>query len=138
MSFITTVIQYFFSPLPDGPFRYMYFFIVLAAVSLIGGIALTVYLKKQKDDKIFRKLFRDLPGKLILIGVLEGLYVIMRWQRLPYLSMRILNDMLLVYVVYVVIHYAQLYLKVYPTEKKHHHEQIKKNQYLPRKNGKRR
>jgi len=138
MSIISNLILYFFSPLPEGPFRFMYFFIVLGAISLIGGIVLKVYLKKQKNDKIFKKLFRDLPGKLILIGILEGLYVLVRWQRLPYLSLRFLNYLVLAYVIYVVFHYVQLYIKVYPEDKKHREAQIKKNQYLPRKGGKNR
>jgi len=115
----------------------MYFFIGLAVVSLLASIALRIYLKKQKEDKIFKKLFRNLPGKLQLFAIMEGLYVLVRYERMPYLSMRFLNYCVLAYGLYLAIRYAQLYFKVYPAENKHHHEKLRLNKYLPRKGGKR-
>lgn len=133
MPSLLNIIQYFFDPLPVGPFKYMYFFIVLAALSLIASVALRFYLKKQKEDKIFKKLFKDLPGKIQLFAILEAAYVFVRFERMPYLSMRFLNYCVLAYGIYLAVHYAQLYFKVYPSEKKHREHQLKINKYLPRK-----
>lgn len=136
MSFILTILQYFFDPLPPGPFKFMYVFIALAGLCFLGAIGLKVFLKQQKEDKIFKKLFRDLPGKLLVIGTMEGLYVLVRYERMPYLSMRFINDLILAYALYVVVRYVQMYFKIYPAEKKHHEHQLKMNKYLPRKGGK--
>ena len=138
MAFLLTLLQYFFDPLPSGPYKYMYFFIGLAVVGVGASIALRIYLKKQKEDKIFKKLFRDLPGKLQIFGILEAIYVFARYERMPYVSMRFLNYLVLAYGIYVLTRYVQLYLKVYPAEKKHHQEQVKLNKYLPRKGNSRR
>lgn len=136
MSFLLSILQYFFEPLPVGPFKFMYFFIALAALSLIASIAFRFYLKKQKEDKIFRKLFKNLPGKMQFFAILEAAYILVRYERMPYLSMRFLNYCVLAYGIYLAVHYVQLYFKVYPAEKKHREHQLKINKYLPRKHKK--
>ena len=138
MSFLFNILEYFFKPLPTGIFKYTYLFLALAIISLLASIALRLYLKQQKDDKIFKKLFKDLPGKIQLFAIAEALYVAARYTRMPYLSIRFLHYMILAYGIYTAIRYGQLYLKIYPTEKKRHLEQLKMNQYVPRKGGKKR
>ncbi len=138
MPLFLNILEYFFDPLPPGQFKFVVVFIVIAAIGFVVSSALMFYLKQQKNDKIFKKLFRNLPGKLLTIAVMEGVYVIARYERMPYVSMRFLNYIVLAYGLYVVIHYAQLYLKVYPADKKHREHQLKKNKYLPRKNNKKR
>lgn len=136
MSLLLNAIQYLFEPLPVGPFKYMYVLIAVAAISLAASIALRIFLKRQKEDKILRKLFRGLPGKLQIFGLIEALYVLVRFERMPYLSMRFLNYVILAYGIFVVVNTAQLYFKIYPSEKRHHEQQLKLNKYLPRKGGK--
>ncbi len=138
MSFLSTVYQYFFASNPTGPFKFLYVFIAAVVLLVAGAIALKIFLKKHKEDKIFRKLFRDLPGKLFAIAFMEAIYVLVRFERMPYLSMRFLNYLIFAYAAYVAFHYAQLYFKVYPADKKHHEEQLKLNRYLPRKHKKKR
>jgi hypothetical protein len=136
MSVFTTIFTYLFDPLPAGPFRFIYAFVALVVLVLAAGITLKIMLKKWKEDKIFKKLFRDLPGKLFIIALLEGIYVLVRYERMAYLSMRFLNFLILAYVVYVGVYYANMYFKEYPAQKKHHEEQLKLNKYLPRKHHK--
>lgn len=133
MSFISNIFEYFFAPIPSGPFKYIYVLAAAAVLAVAGGIALKILIKRQKEDKMFKKLFRTLPGSLILFGLLESIYVLARFERMPYLSIRFLNYLILGYGLYLVVHYVQLYVKIYPVEKKHREEQLKKNKYLPRK-----
>lgn len=133
MSLFLNILQYFFDPLPSGPFKYMFVLIATAVLALALSIGLRIYIKKQKDDKIFRKLFRDFPGKMQIFAFSEAIYILVRYERMPYLSIRFLNYMVLAYGLYIVFRAAQLYLKVYPADKKHHTEQLKLNKYLPRK-----
>lgn len=133
MQILLDILQYFFEPLPSGQFKYLNALIIVAVVTMLISIALRIHLKKQKENKIFRKLFRDLPGKLQLFALSEGVYLLVRYERMPYLSMRVLNYMIWAYGIYTVFRAAQSYLKIYPSEKKHHDHQLKLNQYLPRK-----
>ena len=136
MSLVTTILTYFFSPIPSGKFKFMILLIVLAAAALLCSIALRFYLKQQKEDKIFRKLFRDLPGKLQLVAILEGIYIFARYEQMAFLSMRITNYIILGTGLYLIIRSAQTYFQVYPAEKKRHLEQLHLNKYLPRKGHK--
>lgn len=136
MSFLLNILKYFFEPLPVGPFKFIYVFIGLIVAAIIASIALKIYLKKQKEDKIFKKLFRSVPGKLQLYAFMEAIYVLVRYERMPYLSIRAFNYAIIAYGLYVLITSAQLYIKVYPAEKKHHEHQVNMNKYLPRKGGK--
>jgi len=138
MSVILNLLQYLFQPLPLGQFKFYYILVIIAVAALVASIALKLFLRKQKEDKIFKKLFRNLPGKLFTIAILEGLYVLVRFEEMPYVSIRFLNLVILIYAAYIVFHYGQIYYKIYPAEKKHHQEQIRLNRYLPRKNHKRR
>ena len=133
MSYLLSILTYFFEPLPSGPFKYMNILIAIAATCLVASIALRIYLKKQKEDKIFKKLFRVLPGQLLTFAIAEGIYILVRYERMPFLSMRFINYMILAYGLYAIVMSAQNYLKIYPAAKKHREHQVKMNQYLPRK-----
>jgi len=138
MSLLLDILKYLFNPIPLGNFKYIYFFLGLAVLALVASIVLRLYLKKNKEDKIFRKLFRGVPGKLQLLAFVEALYVLARYENMPYLSMRIVNYIILVYGLYLIIRNLQIFIKVYPAEKKRHHEQLEANKYLPRKHSNRR
>ncbi len=133
MNIINTIFTYFFDLLPAGRFEYMYVFIILASAILIISIALRLYLRKQKSDKIFRKLFRPLPGKLQTIGIALALYTGARYERMPFLSMRFLHYVIWAVAIYLLIKYSKIYFQIYPAEKKYHQKQLELNKYLPRK-----
>lgn len=133
MKIINTILTYFFEPLPGGRFEYMYLFIILALVIVIASIALRLYLRQKKEDKIFRKLFRTFPGKLQTIGIIFAIYVAARYERMPFLSMRFLNYIVLAVLLYLLIKYGKIYFQIYPAEKRHHQKQLELNKYLPRK-----
>lgn len=133
MENIFNFLSYLFEPFPSGPFKYMNGLIVLAIITFIASIFLRIYFKKRREEKILRKLFRNLPGKLQLFALCEGAYILVRYERMAYLSMRFLHYLILAYGVYTVFRAAQAYVNVYPEEKKHRDHQLKLNQYLPRK-----
>ena len=133
MDYLLSLLTYFFEPLPSAQFKYTNILIGLVVVCIVASFALRIYLKKQKEDKIFRKMFRNLPGQLLGFGLAEGLYLLVRYERMPYLSIRFLNYMILAYGLYVVVMNVKNYIKVYPSQKQHREKQVKLNQYLPRK-----
>lgn len=133
MAIITSFLQYFFDPLPAGPFRYMNIFLIFTGCLLGCSILLRVLLKKRKEDKVFRKYFRSLPGTLQTIAILEGIYILSRYENIPYLSMRFLNYILMATTLYFFVKNLQIYLKDYPNAQKHRAHQLELNAYLPRK-----
>lgn len=136
MSIILNILGYFFSPLPTGPFNYMWLLIAFTIIGFACSIFLRVVIKKKKDDKIFKKHFRSLPGKLQNLAICEAIYIFARSQKMPYLSMRFLNYIILGAALYIILKYLQLYFKDYPEIAKKHKEQLALNKYLPRKGGK--
>lgn len=133
MSLINLLLEYFFQPLPSGNFKYIWVWVGITILLAIGAISFAFYLKKQKDDKILKKYFKKLPYHLLILSICFGLYLLSRYERIPFLSMRILNYILLATTVYIFVKNIQIYLKDYPHAKKHREEQMKLNRYLPRK-----
>ena len=133
MNILFNFLQYFFEITPSTPFKYQVVTIIIAVLILGASIALRIYLKKTKEDKTFRKLFRSLPAKLQSIAICFGIYVVARYGNIPFLSMRVLNYLLIVLTFYVIIQNLRLYMKEYPEIQKRRLEQSKLNKYLPRK-----
>ena len=136
MHFIVSILQYFFAPLPPEPFQYKFIFLGIAGALLIASILTHLYLKKSKDDKILKKLFRTLPKKFLLLATCEALYVLFRYERMSFFSVRIINYIILAATLYVIIKNIRIYQKEYPKLKKEREEQMRLNQYLPRKKTK--
>lgn len=134
MSTIFTYLKYLFEPLPYGKFEYFWILLGIAIALFVISIIVRILLMKKKEDKIFRKHFRKLPGTLQTLALFEGLYVLLRSLRLPYFSMRILHYIILLVTLYVVIKYVKTFVQAYPQAKKLREEQLEKNRYLPRKN----
>jgi uncharacterized membrane protein SirB2 len=136
MSTFKTLLLYFFEPLPSGPFKYLIIISVIAAIFLIGSIGLRFIIRKKKEDKIFKKMFRSLPGKLLIIAIFLGIYLFSRYARIPFLSMRVLEYLILAIAAYLIIQNIRKYLLDYPKAKEKHLEKIESNKYLPRKKKK--
>jgi len=118
MQTLNSFILYFFLPVPGRTFQYYTFVGILIGILIILGIILKVYIKKNKDDKAFRKLFKNFPRKLWIIAVLFGLYLIARYNYVPMLSMRLFFYIILVLTGYLFYQIINAYLKTYPELKK--------------------
>lgn len=136
MSLLNTILQYFFQPLPNGNFKFIWLWVGISLLLFISAIILGFILKKAKDDKVLKKLFKKLPYHLLILSICFGLYLLSRYERVPFLSMRILDYILLAITAYITIKNVQIYLKEYPEAKKRREEQVKLNKYLPRKKSK--
>lgn len=136
MNFINQVILYFFTPNPGRTFGY--YILVEAIIIILLGLALAVFLysRKHKDDKAFKKLFRNFPTKFIIIAVLLGLYLLCRYYLVAFFSMRFMLYILIGATIYVVYSATYTYFKKYPIEKKQREERIEHNKYIPRKKKK--
>jgi len=138
MSAIKDFLYYFFQSTPGTEFRYYIPLIIFAALLVIAAIVFSVtYRNKKKNDFVFKKLFKNLSRRLILIAALVIVYMLVRYENIPYFSMRIwlyLTGALFLFFCYK---YIKTYKKDYPKEKLNfelsHPEKKTGNKYLPNK-----
>ncbi|MBT4917228.1 hypothetical protein HN709_04195 [Candidatus Peregrinibacteria bacterium] len=133
-------ISYLFETSPGAEFLYFYPLLGLIAFLIIASIvASVVYKKKKKHDFAYKRLFKSLSPRLLLMGLLFLLLLGVRYENIPYFSMRIwiyLSLILLAYIAYVYIKIARVQ---YPKEKQNVEHKVKhsstkeENKYLPNK-----
>ncbi len=137
MALLIKFLQYFFDPGPRSSFKYLIPLVIVVILTLAASIAFRFLLKKIREDKVFKKLFRSLPGKLQTLALLLAIYLGARYENMPFISTRIILFVLIGSEIYLIIKYAQIYLKSYPQMKREHQQQLHLNKYLPRKKVKR-
>jgi phosphoglycerol transferase MdoB-like AlkP superfamily enzyme len=136
MNFLLETLQNVFDPTPPTFSNYAILFIVLSIVFVAGGIALKFYIKANKADKAFKRAFRDFPFRLIVQGVLLGLYEFMRHSAVAFMSMRVLMLAILIAMIYTGYKMYIAYTQTYPQYKKHAEESLEKNKYSTKKRKK--
>jgi len=143
METIKNLLFYFFNPAPGQDFQY-YIPISILVFILIGGsiIFARIYKKKRKNDFAFKRVFKKTSKRLFLIGLLFLILALLRYENIPYFSMRFwlyLSSLLLAFFIYKTI---KCYKKEYPKEKEsikiNLSSKVKKseNNYLPNKKKK--
>jgi len=116
--------------------------LILASVLIISSIVFSAYYKKRKKvDFAFKRLFKSLSNRLILFGILLFILIAVRYESIPYFSMRIWLYILLLVLLYFVYRYLKIYTVKYPKERinadaKKQHVKKEENKYLPNKKKK--
>lgn len=142
MNYITSTLSYFFNTAPGSEFRYYIPLLILAGVLIIGSVVFSViYSKKKKTDFAFKRLFKKLSGRFILIGILLLLLIALRYENIPYFSMRFFMYLLLLFFAYSIYQYIKIAKVDYPREKENVKNLIAKSsketpRYLPNKKRK--
>ncbi|MEK7127079.1 MAG: hypothetical protein AAB848_03135 [Patescibacteria group bacterium] len=143
MEFIKSAAHYLFSRNPGTQFKFYIPLIILICLLFLGALAFSViYKNKKKTDFAFKHYFKKTAGRLFWIGFLFLFLVLVRYENIPYFSMRILMYLSLLLSVYFIYKTAKTFLKDYPREKQnvqsrigmHEHKEL---QYLPNKKKKR-
>ena len=137
METFNQIVGYFFGPYPGRAFAY---YPLLIAV-IVGLLAFSLYLRlrirKDKEDKTFRRLFRSYPVKIEISASAMTVYLLLRYYNVGFFSMRLMIYLIsattLILGYYIVI----TYIKKYPAAKKLRQNQMEKNKYLPRKKKRR-
>lgn len=131
MKIFTNLISYLFNPNPGRIFSYYVILIIVAVGLLAFSIFLRLHLKKYKEDKAFKRLFRGFPKKLQIIALLLIAYLFFRYYTVGFISMRILLYLILAGAAWILYRMAYSYFKKYPPAKKEHERQMAMNKYLP-------
>jgi len=91
METISSILEYFFTSVPGKEFAYYNHFYVFIAILFILSIAFSqIYKKKKKTDIAFKRLFKKVSSRLMTFAIAFGLLILLRYEQIPYFSIRIL------------------------------------------------
>ncbi len=136
MQSVNQFINYVFDPLPPSTFFYLIPLIVFSVLFLAFSVFLRLRIKRAKDDKPFRRLFRAWPGRIETVTGILATYLLSRYFHIAFLSTRFLLFLILITSGYIIYRLLRAYLIEYPLEKKRHSLQMEKNKYMPGKKKK--
>lgn len=136
-----SIISNVFSTLPGAQFKYYIPMLILVFALIIGGVVFSIiYKKKKKEDFAFKRLFAKTSKRLILFGILFLVLTMVRYENIPYFSMRLWLYSSILLFVYFAYKTITVYYKDYPREKSNvhnnmaiHKKKVVKNNYLPNK-----
>jgi len=126
-------LRYYFIPLPDPNFQFTKLTLLIGALLVLTGIALSIYRKKYLRDSIARKILKPYPGYLEIFGALTLVLLGCREMGVPYLSMRIWWFVLLVFFLFTFIKLGITYHKQYRIRAERVAKNAKVKKYLPKK-----
>ena len=133
MDTLKNLVKYIINMDPGRDFNYYIVLFVLAALLIGASIYFFVTIKQNKDDKMFRKLFKKYIVKLPILAACFLLYTGARYTQIPVLSARLVLYILLAILAIYIYKIVNSYLNVYPQMKKRHDEQVSGNKYLSKK-----
>lgn len=107
-----------FVSIPGQEFAYYTSMIILATTLVVGGIIFSIiYNKKKKHDFAFKRLFKKVSRNMVLMGILFGFLSIVRYEAIPFFSMRIWIYLSLLGLIFLAYRYIKLWKADYPREK---------------------
>lgn len=139
MSALKNFFHYFFQSIPGTEFRYYIPLAIFIVLLLVAALAFSlIYRTKKKTDFAFKRLFKNLPKRLILIAILSLVYLLVRYENIPYFSMRIWLYVIIGLFIFFSYRYLKAYKVSYPKEKTnfeiaHPTKKANKKSYLPNK-----
>lgn len=138
MAYLKNIVNYLFSKNPGQNFSFYTELIVLIALLMIAAIVFSqIYKRRKKYDFAFKRLFKKLSGRLILLAILFAVLTILRYENIPYFSMRILLYISLLLLLYFIYKTARTFRVEYPKEKQNtsllKQTAPKEKKYLPNK-----
>ena len=123
-------IGYLVRPNPGHTFGFYQVMAVLFVIFLALGIYIKIRLKKHREDKPFKIVFKKYVGKFWTIALLIAIYTASRYYSVPFTSMRVVLYPILAWGAYLLFKVVRDYINKYPQEQKRYSEQMDKNKYL--------
>ncbi|NIA02054.1 MAG: hypothetical protein GWP15_01595 [Nitrospirae bacterium] len=142
MEYIKSFFSYLFTSNPGTAFSYYVPILTLALVLILSSLLFSQYYKrKKKTNFAFKRLFKKLSNRMLLFGILFLVLTAIRYENIPYFSMRILLYITALIFLYFIYRYIKIYKVDYPKEKenaqaKQHVVKKEENKYLPNKKKK--
>lgn len=145
MEKITTFLKNIFATDPGPNFKFYIPLIILAGILIVGAIAFSMfYEKKKKTDFAFKRLFAKTSRNLYLMDFLFLFLTAVRYENIPYFSMRLWLYLGLIGLLYMIYRFAKVYRTSYKLEsenlairaEKTKESKAKAPKYLPNKKRK--
>jgi len=111
-------LSYLFSPVPGSAFKYSIAVTIFAIALIVIAIAVKVLIIVKKNNKAFRKVYRNMPGHFVWIGITLVILNASRTSAIPYLSMRFLLYITLLIAIYLVVINVYRFFTKYPEMKR--------------------
>ncbi|MDX9970897.1 MAG: hypothetical protein RBS56_03235 [Candidatus Gracilibacteria bacterium] len=109
---MTNLLNYFITTTPGPEMRFFIPLFALSVLLIVSSIAFSIiYKKKKKTDLAFKAGFRSLSKNLMFLGVGFLFLTVVRYENIPYFSMRLWLYILCLTALYT----AYYYLKEYKT-----------------------
>lgn len=137
METIKSFLNYLFNTAPGPAFNYYIPILILCAILFLAAIIFSkIYNKKKRADFAFKRLFKN-TGTYLVVFLISFLFLLaVRYENIPYFSMRFLLYSTIILFLYTTFHYLKVYKKDYPREKENAPKLYTKkedNKYLPNK-----
>jgi len=139
METVKSFFSYFFKT-PGVEFSYYIPISILCGLLIIGSIVFSfIYKKKKKTDFAFKRLFKNISKRMVIVAILFIVLMLIRYQNIAYLSVRFWMYLVGAIFIYFIYNFLKKYLKDYPRERENTtshiitHSTKKENKYLPNK-----
>ncbi|MBN2087836.1 hypothetical protein JW758_05835 [Candidatus Peregrinibacteria bacterium] len=129
-------LKYYFEAVPDPNFQYTKLSLAIGILLIVSGFALSFYRKRYLKDQIIKKVIRKYPPMLRLYGILVLILLLIRETGIPYLSIRFLWVLLMVFFLYSLLKALITYKREYKRRLAKAKKQGSKSKYLPKKKKK--
>lgn len=125
-------LSYLFQVYP-GEFRYMAVLVTLFLILILGSFYLEAWIKKHPQRKSIQHLLPGISARLRLLGLVGFVFLWIRYENLPYLSMRALFLLFLIYTGVVMGRAVYRFKTHLPTTIEKHTKKKTTTSYLPKK-----
>lgn len=124
-------LSYLFDPRP-GIFSYMAFFVGLFLLILVGSFYLERWIKKHPKRPILIHLLPNIGGRMRMFGLIGFIFLWVRYESLPYFSIRFFFLLFLLYILWVIGHSIYMVRTRFEEKIETHTVKKERNKYLPR------
>jgi len=115
---INNFLVYMFEKAPSQAFNFYQELLIISAILIISGIGFSFfYNKKRKTDPAFKRLFKSVGGKLQIFGLTFLILIGLRYEQIPYFSMRLWLYLTIAIFLYQTIKTFKIFKVEYPIEK---------------------
>ena len=137
MDKVKAIANYLFNIMPGAQFKYYIPLIVICLILLFGALLFGfLYKNKKKEDLAFKHYFKKTANRLSLMGLLFILLVLVRYENIPYFSMRIWIYLSILLLEFFIYKYLKIFFVDYKREHKNASNRVSspENKYTPNKN----
>lgn len=136
MDKVSSFATYMFNIMPGSQFKFYIPMIAICLILLLGSLLFGfLYKNKKKEDLAFKHYFKKTANRLSLMGMLFLLLILVRYENIPYFSMRIWTYLSFLLLAYFIYKYLKTYFVDYTKERHNLHNKVfsPENKYLPNK-----